>query len=226
MRFFTESPTKPEQAPAFGEEYVRRLAEGDHEIEDHFTTCFGELLTVKLRGRVRSREMAEDVRQETFERVLEVVHNGGLEHPERLGAFVNAVCNNVLFEKFRQEARHCPLEESSEERPDRRVDLDAALVDQERRKLVKSVLAKLPRRDQDLLRMLFFEEIDKAEACERLAVSPEYLRVLLHRAKGLFRKKLAERRAGPERSVWRNPQDIVKRSRYAVHYKVRYSDGT
>ena len=179
----------------FSGDYVRRLAEGDRSVEEHFTAYFGELLSIKLRGRVRSRDALEEVRQETFVRVLQTLRHKGLEHPERLGAFVNSVCNNVLLEQFREGVRYSQLNEDFDTRADRRVNLDAPLINGERRRLVKSVLAELPKRDQGLLRMIFFEEIDKTEACERLGVNEDYLRVLMHRAKSRFREKLAKRGA-------------------------------
>jgi len=182
----------------FSEDYVRRLIEGDRSIEGHFTAYFSELLSIKLRSRVRSRDAMEDVRQETFTRVFQTLRQkGGLEHPERLGAFVNSVCNNVLFEKFRQEARHPQMNEGAEDWPDSRINLDAPLINQERRRLVESVLAELPKRDRDLLRMIYLDEAGKAEACQRLGVSQDYLRVLLYRAMTRFREKLAQRRPPP-----------------------------
>jgi RNA polymerase sigma-70 factor (ECF subfamily) len=42
-------------------------------------------------------------------------------------------------------------------------------------------------RDRDLLRAIFLEEKDKNEICREFGVDREYLRVLLHRAKGRFR---------------------------------------
>src|SRR5262249_54289379 len=73
----------------FTEEYVWRLAERDPAVEDHFTTYFSDLLRIKLRGRLRTQDAVDEVRQETFFRVLRKLRNGGLLHPERLGAFVN-----------------------------------------------------------------------------------------------------------------------------------------
>jgi RNA polymerase sigma-70 factor (ECF subfamily) len=76
----------------FDQSYVTRLTDGDADTERHFTRYFGDLLVIKLRARLRSSHLVEDVRQETFLRVLNVLRNkGGLQHPERLGAFVNAV---------------------------------------------------------------------------------------------------------------------------------------
>src|SRR5215472_9742741 len=80
----------------FDAPYVQRLSEGDPATEAHFSTYFARFLTLKLRARRISPEMAEDVRQETLLRVLKSLRQGpGLTQPERFGAFVNAVCNNV-----------------------------------------------------------------------------------------------------------------------------------
>jgi len=160
------------------------------------------------------------VRQETFVRVLQALREKGLEHPERLGAFVNSVCNNVLFEQFRAQARYDQMNMDSHDWPDRRIDLDAPLINRERTHLVKSVLAELSEQDQELLRMVFFEELEKTEACERLGVTQGYLRVLLYRAKCHFREKLAKRDVSAVRLLvsWiqHNP---LKRDRDAVHHK-------
>src|ERR1700722_8382893 len=81
----------------FDQDYVNRLTQGDVETERHFTHYFGELLVIKLRSRLHSSQSVEDVRQETFLRVLRVLRNkGGIRNPERLGGFVNSVCENVL----------------------------------------------------------------------------------------------------------------------------------
>ena len=55
---------------AFDASYVERLRTGDAHIEGHFVTYFSELIRLKLRSRLNSREAIEDVRQETFMRVL------------------------------------------------------------------------------------------------------------------------------------------------------------
>ncbi len=209
----------------FDGDYVRRLAEGDPTVEDHFGRYFGELLNIKLRARVRTRAMLEDVRQETFVRVLETLRQKqGLEHPERLGAFVHSVCKNVMFEKFRDAARQGPLDADAQDRPDGRINAEDWLISQERKLLVESVLQELSVRDRELLRMVFFEEVSKAEACERLGMGGDHLRVVLHRALTRLRERLAKRKAQLGRPS--NQQDSVKRRRLAVHYTVRYSDGT
>jgi RNA polymerase sigma-70 factor (ECF subfamily) len=172
---------------------LRRLAEREPSAEAHFTAYFGNLLTLKLRNRLRSSQAVEDVRQETFLRVLQTLRKkGGLEHPERLGAFVNAVCNNVLQESFRAQSRYAPLPEEEAEPWDRSIDLEGALVSEDRKRLVEKVLDRLPETDREILKMLFYEEIDKREICRMMSVNRDYLRVLVYRARLHFKVALVE----------------------------------
>jgi RNA polymerase sigma-70 factor (ECF subfamily) len=176
----------------FDRDYVDRLAGGDPETERHFTAYFGRLLTLKLRSKLRSPSQVEDATQETFVRVLTTLkRKGGLESAGSLGAFVNTVCNNVVFELYRKGARVAPLPEDHDEPDERQPLVDASLVAGEDRARVRAALAGLPQKEQELLRWLFFEERDKDEVCRELNVDRGYLRVLLHRAKNRFRERYA-----------------------------------
>src|SRR5580692_4708473 len=94
------------QFHSFDQDYLCRLASGDAVVEHHFSSYFGGLLLLKLRARIRSTQLIEDIRQETLLRVLQTVRKAGVEHPERFGAFVIGVCSNVMMELFRGETRH------------------------------------------------------------------------------------------------------------------------
>jgi len=185
---------------SFDADYLDRLANGDAAIERHFSLYFGDLLSLKLRVRIRSAQLVEDIRQETLLRVLQIVRTRGVDHPERFGAFVSAVCNNVLMEQLRAESRHDHWE-AEPEVTDTSVDLDAPLVSQQRRRQVEAVLAELTGKDRDLLRAFFLEEKDRLELCRQYGVSEEYLRVLLHRAKTRFRSMYSKRFGASERMV-------------------------
>ncbi len=175
----------------FDAEYLRRLIAEVPETERHFCEYFGELLTLKLRSRLRTRAAIEDVKQETFARVLRTLKQGGLATPGSLGAYVNSVCHNVLLETYRAEKRSSPLDETAD-LPSHRPNADATLMADEERRRVRDALAALPRREQDLLRWLFFDERDKDEICREMQVDRNYLRVLLHRAKRQFRQRFSE----------------------------------
>jgi len=186
----------------FDAAYVDRLTQGDPETELHFSGYFEKLLTSKLRVRRIAPQMAEDVRQETFLRVLRTLRHGqGVTQPEAFGAFVSAVCNNVLLETFGKESKHPPIPENAPEPVDERVDLDALLITEQRKRVVGRILDSLPAKDRDVLRMVFLEEADRQEVSRRLGVSAEYLRVLVHRAKSKFEEEFNRTRGGLLRAL-------------------------
>lgn len=182
----------------FDAPYVARLTAGDPATERHFTAYFGDLLTIKLRARLRSPGLVEDAKQETFLRVLTTLRRkGGLDSAGSLGAFVNTVCNNVLFETYRAETRRrqaVPEDEAPLEAPGGSI--ESVLLDADEHRRVRLAVADLPDKDRELLRALFFEERDKDEVCRTLGVDRAYLRVLLHRAKGRFRDAFARTAPG------------------------------
>jgi RNA polymerase sigma-70 factor (ECF subfamily) len=177
---------------SFDLDYLERLASRDAAIERHFADYFGDLLTLKLRFRIRSPQLAEDIRQETLSRVLQVVRKNRVQCPERFGGFVNAVCNNVMRELIRRETRHERLEDGFET-PDKTAHADDAMVTQQTRLQVQTVLDELPAKDREILRMLFLQDRTGRDVCRRFGITGGYHRVLLQRAKARFQKLYAAR---------------------------------
>ena len=180
----------------FDAAYLEQLTAGDPEVERHFTEYFSALLLAKLRSRLRSPTLVEDARQETFLRVLTTLRTkGGLTSPGGLGAFVNTVCNNVLFELYRSESKLALVldDEGAPEPEATEASVELRMLSQETRARVRQALDGLPDKDRTLLQWLFFEERDKNQICRELGVDREYLRVLVHRAKSRVRQALAGR---------------------------------
>jgi RNA polymerase sigma-70 factor, ECF subfamily len=172
---------------SFGEGYVRDLTDGMPATEGHFTEYFGALIHIKLRSRRLPPHAIDDIRQETFLRVFATLRRErGLEHPERLGAFVNSVCNNVYLEYLRTR-QGASLSSAAEEPADSRGDAETAFARDEYKRVVEQVMSELPSKDEHLLRAVVLDERDKQQVCDDLHVSRENLRVLLHRARTRFR---------------------------------------
>jgi RNA polymerase sigma-70 factor, ECF subfamily len=198
------------QLHSFDQDYLRRLTEGDFRTQEHFVAYFSELIRLKLRTRVNSPSDVEDLRQETFARVFSALTKGSLRQPERLGAFVNSVCNNLLLEHYRSGSSgqypedtdfFDPAAEAEKILPARqtkeRVTLEKpeAVAENEVEEAVLGILEELPERDRRLLRQVFLEEKDKDEVCRDLGVDREYLRILLYRAKKSFKSLYLKRTA-------------------------------
>ncbi len=176
------------QFQSFDASYVERLRAGDFRTQDHFVAYFTELIQIKLRSRLNSPQAIEDVRQETFARFFTALRAGKIQQPERLGSFVNSMCNNVLLEHYRSGARNDSLDdEDGRDIPAKGMDLVNALAAQQTEKKVREIIEQLPERDRRLLREIFLEEREKDDVCRDFGVNREYLRVLLHRAKQEFK---------------------------------------
>jgi RNA polymerase sigma-70 factor, ECF subfamily len=189
------------QLQSFDESYVERLHAGDFRTQEHFVAYFTELIQLKLRSRLHSPQAIEDVRQETFTRVFAALRGGKIRQPERLGAFVNSMCNNVLLEHYRASSRDSSLaDEEQEDFPAKNVDVLGAIAAKQMGEQIREILEEMPERDRRLLREVFLEERDKDAVCSDFGVDREYLRVLLHRAKqsfkSLYLKNVAARPPG------------------------------
>jgi RNA polymerase sigma-70 factor (ECF subfamily) len=195
---YLRSPRVTENALQFREfdaSYIDNLRAGDLRTQEHFVAYFTELLHLKLRSRLQSPHAIEDVRQETFARVLTSLRKeGALRRPECLGAFVNTVCNNVLFEHYRMSSRSQSLDEEGQpELPAANTDVLGMVAAKQLTAKVREILLDLPERDRLLLKAVFLDERDRDEVCRERGVDREYLRVLLHRAKQTFKTAYVKR---------------------------------
>jgi RNA polymerase sigma-70 factor (ECF subfamily) len=175
---------------AFDALYLQRLRSGDPWTEQHFVDYFSALIELKVRRRLRSPSAIEDVRQETLARVWATLRSDrGIRQPERLGSFVNSVCNNVLFEQYRQSSKELsPCDDAVIDVADPTTSAADVISSREMRQKVREILNKLSEKDHYLLEQVFLNECDKDEVCRYVGVSREYLRVLLYRSRRSFRK--------------------------------------
>jgi RNA polymerase sigma-70 factor, ECF subfamily len=174
----------------FDASYVEKLRSGDVQVEAHFVSYFSELIRLKLRSRLSSNEAIEDVRQETFVRVIRLLRaKDGVRQADRLGAFVNSICNHVLLEHYRSKSKK---ESSLDDEPEavfvqQGPTALSVLETEDTTKAVRKILSQLTDRDRKLLQAVLLDERDKDSICAEFGISREYLRVLIHRAKQSFK---------------------------------------
>ena len=186
------------QFHVFNQDYLEQLRSGDFRTQEHFVSYFSELIRLKLGKRLHSRQEVEDARQETFARVFTALRReDGIREPERLGAFVNSVCNNVLLEYYRSSSQESASDDEEAEAniPDRAMSVVDVIANREMQRNVREILDELSEKDRRVIKDVFLEERDKDEVCRDYGVDREYLRVLLHRAKKAFKSVYLKRMA-------------------------------
>ena len=179
----------------FDDEYVRRLLAGDRETVEHFYAYFNRVMLMKLRARLRAMEDIDDVRQETFTRVLNRL--GALREGGALGSFVLTTCEHVCLEHVRKNNKHKRSDhtEVAVQITTEHGQLDDVMQDEADAR-VRRVLSRMEPRDRDIMQALFLDELPKDDICRRFGIDREYLRVLLYRAKKKF-KELFEKKNIP-----------------------------
>lgn len=186
----------PVELHQFDDNYMELLRRGDRATQDHFVAYFTQLLRIKLRSRRLPGHVIKDVQQETFLRVLVAVRTGDVRQPDRLGSYVNSVCNNILLEQYRTLVREQHVDVETVDVQDVGADLEAKIIADEETRTVQATMNQLSERERAVLRAILLER-DKDEVCRELGVDRGYLRVLTHRAIVNFRDRYKGAKKGP-----------------------------
>lgn len=135
----------------------------------------------------RSAHDAEDVRAETFLRVLLAIRGNQVRSPTALPGFIVGVTRNVLRELYARRSQTGTA--GNQNVPEAAAPSHEKLfLDQETQQAVKQVIERLKPRERAVLRMHYYEELPTEEIAERAAIAPERVRLVKSRALKHFRE--------------------------------------
>ncbi len=144
---------------------------------------FRERLRLFALRRLRDSAAAEDVAQETLRRVVEACRAGRLQNPSALPSFVFQTAHHICLQHFRSSSREGRALQrlGSEDTQNRDPHPLTALIGDEQRNAVRQALERLSAEDRDLLRKMYYEEVDSGMLAQSLGVTAGALRVRKHR---------------------------------------------
>jgi RNA polymerase sigma-70 factor (ECF subfamily) len=130
---------------------------------------------------------AEDVRAETFLRVLQAIRGNNLRTPAALASFILGTTRNILHELFQRRKQTGKTKEPEA------ADLstpshEEQFLDSEVQHAIERTIVRLKPRERDLLRMHFYEELPTQEIARRAGIAPERVRLVKSRALKHFRE--------------------------------------
>ena len=170
---------------------VARLRAGDTSAFDAIYDAYRARLFAYLLRMARHREVAEDLLEETWLRLIS--HASRLEPDTRLAPWLYAVARNLFYSYCRSRAmdegsmtgliglwpggtpRPSPFEEAAAEELERRVE---------------RALASMPALYREVLLLVGMEGLTPSEAARVCGVSPETLRQRLSRARAVLAREL------------------------------------
>jgi len=173
-------------SPASDGEIARGIASGDAEAEAALYERFAGRVHCVARRELRSADLADDARSETFVRVLEALRQKRLRSEEALAGFVLQTARHVVYEMMRKRTRDAAIA----------ADVDASDLEAppplapEVAQAVRGILRELSPRDRTFIRLYYYDELPKDEIATRLGIAPARLRLVKSRSLQRFRRAL------------------------------------
>jgi len=178
---------------------VDRIGSGDRSAEAELQARYGAGLLYLLKRRTADREVALDLRQDTFRIAIQKLRAREIEQPERIAGFLRGIALNLALAHERKGIRQATTADTDvvEHAPDDGHGPFENVSMEQTQALVRQLLDELPvERDRDILIATYLNDEDKESICARLGLDSTHFNRVLYRAKERFRKLLmdAERR--------------------------------
>ena len=168
-------------------ELVAGVRQGDSTAETALYEKYSSRVYFLALSELHSKEDAEDVRAETFLRVLQSLRRDQLRSPDSLGSFIVGTALNVIREQVRRSYKTQSLDERDLDLTGDR-SIESAFLDAEAIRAIEEAARGLKPREREFLRMHYYEELPKEEIARALGVKEERLRLIKSRALKSFRE--------------------------------------
>lgn len=173
------------------DELTVALAQGDQAAATVLYEKYSDRVLFLALSERHSREDAEDIRAETFLRVIQAVRDGKLRKPGSLSSFIVGIALNVMREHNRRRGRtDLPIDDETPVAGDESP--EAAFLDKEVASAIAEVVSQMKPREREFLRLFYYEELPKEEIAQRLGIREERLRLIKSRALKKFRELYAK----------------------------------
>jgi RNA polymerase sigma factor (sigma-70 family) len=155
----------------------------------------GRWLRTVVHARLGEPQAVEDVMQEIS--LAAVRQRAPLADASKIAPWLYrlAVTQSLLYRRKQGRRRKLTASYARQVMPEQESGREADplrwLLADERRELVRKALARLPRRDAEILSLKYSENWSYRELAERLGVSPAAMQARLHRARQRLRSELA-----------------------------------
>ena len=187
----------PSNIMTYDTDFLARLRRRDPETCTWFVFAFTPILEAKLRYKFRDHGTIEDLRNDTFYRVLILVDQNRVREPAQFGSFVRGVCENVAHEHIRNRKETDGWPEGFDPL-DPVPAISELLADNELRALLRADLRKLPDEEEELITEIYFREGDRKRMARERGLSVTGLNVKLCRALKRLRTQVFDRmKSGP-----------------------------
>jgi RNA polymerase sigma-70 factor, ECF subfamily len=188
------------------QELVDRLKARDEQAFETMVHRYTHQMLATARRLLGSEHDAQDAVQQAFISVFRAIP--GFNAEARLSTWLHKIVVNAALAQLRSRHRRVPepllehlrterdaLDEQSEGSSWVSRGSEQAMAGQETREMVRTCIDQLPESYRMVVFLRDIQDLDTAEAAERLAISPNAIKIRLHRARQLLRNLVQQERA-------------------------------
>jgi RNA polymerase sigma-70 factor (ECF subfamily) len=166
---------------------VSKIQQGDSVAEAALYEKFSQRIYFLALSELHSKDDAEDIRAETFLRVIQALREGKLRSADSLPSFIVGFALNIIREHIRHKYRTDSLEDYEYDVASEG-SLENVFLDAETSRAIEEAVKKLKPREQEFLRLYYYEELPKEEISARLGIKEDRLRLIKSRTLQSFRE--------------------------------------
>ena len=173
------------------EDLVRSVLKGDHEVFRVLVDRYAPMIFHALRQRGCPEAEVEDLAQDVFVRAFEGL--GSFRGDASLSSWLYQIAANLSTDRLRRARRSEAMKQVeliSEDLPSPAE--NQTLEDAELAERVRNALDLIPARYAEPFRLLYEDELTYDEIARQLDITPNALRVRVHRARAQLRVHLAD----------------------------------
>ncbi|GAB4292591.1 MAG: sigma-70 family RNA polymerase sigma factor [Marinilabiliales bacterium] len=158
-------------------ELVKRFQEGDHNSFKELITRYKSKIFTYILITVRDRELAEDIFQETFFKVINSLKKGNYTHQGRFVSWVVRIAHNLIIDHYRKsnnvktynhEDKELDIFHNRENSSD---NIEKQLINNQIVKDVRKIINLLPHEQKEVILLRHFVGLSFKEIAEETGVS-------------------------------------------------------
>ncbi len=159
------------------EQLVVSYANGDNSAFDKLLLRHKSQLFNYIFQMVRDRDVADDIFQETFIKVITTIKQGRYNDMGKFTAWITRIARNLVIDSFRSEKSESVVSADNEEydilnRKDLSEEtIEDILIDMQIENDIRNLVSQLPEPQQEVLNMRYYKDLSFKEIAEILGVS-------------------------------------------------------
>lgn len=163
---------------------IQQIQQGDKNALGEVFDFYYEKILKFIYRRTSSQETAEDITSEVFLGAIENIHNFKWKGEGSFKNWIYRIANNKICDYFRKNygRETIDIDEVGEIRDDIQKDPQETLILEEDAEEIRKIMVLLSEKDQNIINLVFFEEMDVKEIAGILNCSNSSVYTQLHRA--------------------------------------------